>query len=391
MFKILGGTYLELCIEPQYRELYGSGLRAAVALSNTGKKISFTSCIGKDKYDAAKSICDNFNIVSNFKLIEETVSFHYYHPLSSPIFQSSIFDRPKVSLPDIDAENILYYGMIEATAKVSCDFAVYDAQNSIGFRETESTAEHLAILVNQNEARLISGLKDSVDLEQIGRSLLESQGAEVVVIKNGSSGALVIEDSGIHKIPVFATSAVWPIGSGDIFSAAFAWKWMLEKESAFDSAMYASRFTAYYCESRLLPLPTDIPHYEALSDRSKKKKIYLAGPFFNIAERWLINEVRSCLLSFGNQVFSPFHDVGFGESLDIACQDLEGIKSADVIFAIVNGLDPGTLFEVGYARAIGKRVVLLAENINEVDLLMLEGSNCEITNDLSTAVYKASW
>jgi len=59
--------------------------------------------------------------------------------------------------------------------------------------------------------------------------------------------------------------------------------------------------------------------------------------------------------------------------------------------AVVNGLDAGTLFEIGYAKSLGKKVVAFAQNVNSSDLTMLIGTDCEITSDFSTAVYKASW
>ena len=105
----------------------------------------------------------------------------------------------------------------------------------------------------------------------------------------------------------------------------------------------------------------------------------------------MINEIRNKLIEFGNQVFSPFHDVGIGSAEQVVDKDLAAIRDSDVLFVILSGTDPGTIFEIGYAKASAKRVVILAENIKENDLTMFIGTGCEITNDLSTAIYKASW
>lgn len=110
-----------------------------------------------------------------------------------------------------------------------------------------------------------------------------------------------------------------------------------------------------------------------------------------------MNELRSVLLQFGNTVFSPYHDIGLlegnvlEESKEIATKDLKGLLECKTILAIVTGLDAGTLFEIGYAISNKKKVVVLAENVKNEDLVMLFGTDCIITNDFSTAVYKASW
>jgi nucleoside 2-deoxyribosyltransferase len=75
----------------------------------------------------------------------------------------------------------------------------------------------------------------------------------------------------------------------------------------------------------------------------------------------------------------------------VVAPDLDGIARAEVVLAVVSGLDAGTLFEIGYAKALGKRVVIYSENVSENDLTMMIGSNCEIIEDFSTVVYQTSW
>jgi nucleoside 2-deoxyribosyltransferase len=235
-------------------------------------------------------------------------------------------------------------------------------------------------------------------LISIGQSLQFSENAEIVVIKNGVHGALVFEKHNVFEIPVFNTSYVWPIGSGDIFSAIFSWKWIIEKESAYNSAFQASKYTAQYCQTKHLPVREPKKPLNRIEIKNKTKNIYLAGPFFSISERWLINEMRNTLINFGNNVFSPLHDVGiidtgeiYNNAKAIATKDLEGLAKCDTVLAVITGIDAGTLFEIGYAKSLNKKIVILAQNICENDLTMLIGTGCEITNDFSTAIYKVSW
>lgn len=392
MLTIVGGTYLELCQEPHWAELYGSGFRAAAALAGNVPNIQFHSCVGKDFAAVAASNATAYGFTADFRQIPKTVEFSYHHPLAPPfIHPVSVLSQPKTQLPTVTADTILVYGQIEASIPVAGNYVIYDPQNHIPWRNTNSTAKHLALVLNRNEALLLSGLKDEEDLTKVGASLLTSEKAEVVIIKNGSQGAWVIEHSGAQLVPVFKTSSVWSIGSGDIFSAVFAWKWAVEKLPVPAAARLASQYTAHFCQSKVLPLPAQPASLEALQPKPASQLVYLAGPFFTMAERWLINELRDKLLEFGNRVFSPLHDVGTGTPHQVVGPDIAGIRQADVVLAVATGLDAGTIFEIGFARALEKRVVVLAENTTEHDLTMLIGTDCEITNDFTTAVYRTSW
>ena len=118
--------------------------------------------------------------------------------------------------------------------------------------------------------------------------------------------------------------------------------------------------------------------------------MYLAGPFFSLSQLWLIEEARGQLLEMGLNVFSPVHDVGHGSAEDVA-QDLDAIHECDLMLAIGDGLDAGTIYEIGYARALKKPVIMYVENESEEDQKMMVGSGCIITDDFVTAIYQAAW
>lgn len=390
MLTIIGGTYREICDDPSWDELYGSGLRAAIALSTHIPTIQFTTCIGAEDSADLQAVCDVFAIQLTATPIAETVTFRYQHPLARPAWR----EPAKVTLPPVEAANILLYDLLEADVAVKGQRVVYDPQSGIpvSFRSTGSTAEHLALVLNKREALSLARLPTGTDLTHVGQQLLVSEGADVVVIKNGAHGALVIEASGVQTVPVFETRSVWPIGSGDIFSAVFAWQWLHEQRPAAEAALAASRLTAQYCQFKYLPLPAAPDEdFKPLLPRPERRKIYLAGPFFTLAQRWLIAEALDKLAEFGNDVFSPFHEIGLGSAEQVVAKDIAAIEWADVVVAMLDGLDPGTLFEIGYAKALGKHVVVYIEDPGRHDLTMLIGTNCEITNDFTTAIYKASW
>lgn len=391
---IVGGTYKERCNEPYWKELFGSGLRAAVALSSELKGIEFHTFIGEGDLETLKDICEGYNIKLSEQVTAQTFSFNYNHPLSTTILVPELSAVESQNLGTISGTNVLMFGMIEGSASILGDKVVYDPQsgiNPISFKATDSTAKRLAVVLNRQEARVLTGLRHESNLETLGIKVAEMEGAEVVVVKDGANGAMVFDAGRCSKIPVYRTKTIFSIGSGDIFTAVFFWKWAVENEGAAKAADFASRYTAHYCQNRYLPLPHNIEQFIPLEKRTTPNKVYLAGPFFTISERWFINETYLRLKEFGNEVFSPFHQVGLGLPHQVVPQDLEAIEKSTVILAIISGADPGTLFEVGYAIAKEKRVIVLAENISEGNLAMMIGSNCEITSDFTSAIYLASW
>lgn len=397
MLNIIGGTYVENCIDPSYKELYGSGVRAAAALSNKGFDINLYSTISKNFKELAELKSRTFGYKCNYTNIEETIEFDYFHPLSTPSITNYDYKSPILKIELSKNGDFLYYGMLEAQFIFQGNYVVYDPQNYKSFKSTGSTANHLAIILNKKEALHFSKSK-SDNLLTIGNEILAAENAEVVIIKNGVKGAYVVDKDGMFEIPIFYTTNVWPIGSGDIFTATYAWQWIIEKKSPRYSAYFASRMTAFFCQTMQLPIYESSEKLLPREIIKIKNKVYLAGPFFTVAEKWLINEIREILIDFGNNVFSPFHDVGillkekiYTESINIAKQDLDAIIKCDTILAIMSGLDAGTMFEIGFAKAIKKRVIIFAQNVDENDLVMLIGSECEITKDLSTAIYMASW
>jgi len=247
----------------------------------------------------------------------------------------------------------------------------------------------LAIVANRSEIIGMSGLNDAI----AGAQALLDNGAEVVVVKSGASGAFVVERSGVTRVPAYRSSRVWTVGSGDVFAAMFSARWAVNYDSPIEAATWASKAVAAYAESMALPVPT----MESLRSEPRREaaivpgRAYLASPFFTIGQRWLVDEVRRGLRELGIDVFSPIHDVGSGPADVVGPADLDGIGKCDRIFAVLDGLDSGTLFEVGYARAKGLPVYALAQSVPGEDLKMVTGSDCRIFDDLVTALHHTVW
>lgn len=287
------------------------------------------------------------------------------------------------------------YGLLESNIQVEGEYVVYDPQspvNPIPFSKTGSKAEKLITIINKSEATVIVG---SRDISKIRDHFFQIEKCHALIVKMGPQGAFVFEDSSSDPsiIPVFRTQIVWPIGSGDVFSAFFAASWF-QGESISKSALLASQATAIYCNSKSLTIGDQLEKSSLIPLETKdtpKGKVYIAGPFFTFSQRWLINEIRDALKLSGLKTFSPFHDVGHGRAKDVVDKDLKGLNESEIVLAVIDGLDSGTLFEVGYAISKGIKVIAFVQNESEESLKMLEGTGCIIEEDFTTAIYKTFW
>ncbi len=103
-----------------------------------------------------------------------------------------------------------------------------------------------------------------------------------------------------------------------------------------------------------------------------KKIIYLASPygFSKQCSEKLLPEFISCLENLGAEVWEPFqrnNQIDFsktGWAHQVAMSDLNDLKDANGIFAIVNGTPPdeGVMVELGVAIALEKPTFLFRDD-----------------------------
>lgn len=386
---IAGGVYFERCLAPDRKALLGSGGRAAAALTSLSNQVTLHSFHPAGRMLDAQYSLGAYGVETHFHASPAVIGFEYLHPMSSP--RISPVPLPVAGTVDVEAEIVLRFGCLEGDFRISGRRVVFDPQSGsapTSFSSNGSKAKNLALVLNRGEATLLTGEDDPA---RAAEALAQSDGADVIVIKMGAAGALVVDGKRQQRIPAYQANAIDKIGSGDVFSATFAHFWGEQGQDAAAAADLASRYTAGYVEDRLLPLPVTPPEKAPINPPTKRPKVYLGGPFFTTPQLWMIEEARSGLLSLGADVFSPMHDVGFGLDATVASKDLAGLDGCDVMLALLSDPDPGTLFEVGHARATGKPVVALIESPRKQDPTMLVGTNCEVVDDLATALYRAVW
>lgn len=396
MLNIIGGSYFEYCREPFWDELYGSGFRSAVALSQSGIEVHFHTFADSDAEQRLRLMAEHVGVRVSITPISATVHFEYVHALSNAVVYPKLeYLSNQNSLELTIDDDVIYFGFFEGDAVIHGKRVIYDPQSPgqpKSFWNNGSTAEELVLILNYKEACLLAGTEV---FDEIISYLIDIEKANVAVIKNGPCGAFVVhKDKSIAEIPAFRTDKVWTIGSGDIFTTYFAQAYFINGQSPKDAGLSASKATAWYSENRTLPVPADLTKFVRptfFCQTLPPLTVYLAGPFFTMSQRWLVHEFYDALLAIGLEVFSPFHDVGPGGPEEVVEPDIEGLKKADLVLAILDCLDSGTLFEVGYATSLGKPIVGFCENEPPERLTMLQGSGATVYNDFVTTIYQIVW
>lgn len=400
---IAGGTYQEICEFPYDERLYGPGLRGAAAIREVSSEpTGLHTFVGPDEERQAEMKATTYGFGLEAVTIPETVTYRYLHNHSNPV-RSPKLNNNDQELGPIEGNAILRFGFVEGTAVVNGDRVVYDPQSEEEepFHENGSEATELAVVLNRSEAQAFTG-EESLS-EMLDELTTGNSSADVAVIKCGPSGAVVRTQNETIEIPVFETERVWNIGSGDVFSSLFSVYWAEHELPADEAARKASLGTAYYCHTRNLPVPRNpMEEKKGFQPAEREPKldqepptIYLAAPFFDIGEFWLMEEVRRILSGERINVISPYHDIGreeeYDDPEDMSENDLEALEDADGVLALIDNSDPGTNFELGYARSLGKPVVAYQHEPEKGRTTMLEGAGCPVYGDLATAIFKIIW
>jgi nucleoside 2-deoxyribosyltransferase len=394
---IVGGVYRERCAKPSWDEIFGSGGRAASSLARMGASVALFAYADEMARGSMEARAALERFTFHPRPIERSISFDYLHGLDTPRISAMHEPLPPIKLR---APLVVRFGMLEGDAIVKAEKAVYDPQSATSpqsFAANGSESSVLAIVLNRSEAILLTGLANG-SVPDLARALRKRERAQAVVIKMGALGAFVSEGSKTAQIPVYQSSQVWKIGSGDAFVAEFSHQWLIEGRSAIESADLASRATAFFCEKRAFATQAELDAYTPrplkVSARFRKgyrPTVYLAGPFFTLADLWMIEQVRASLTAMGLSVFSPYHNIGHGSAHDVVLKDLDAIQKADLVFAVGDGLDSGTMYEIGYARSRDKPVIVYCESETEEAMKMMLGSGCILCEDFVSAIYRSVW
>ena len=122
--------------------------------------------------------------------------------------------------------------------------------------------------------------------------------------------------------------------------------------------------------------------------------VYIAGPLFDDHERNYLESIAEIFETRGYKTFLPHRDAGVvsgeytqEEKKKIFTTDLNALKQADIIVALLTGrdVDSGTAAEIGYAFAKDKTLIGIdANNVKFLNIFVwgLLGKGENIYNSL---------
>ncbi|MCK1338634.1 carbohydrate kinase family protein [Bradyrhizobium sp. 38] len=298
------------------------------------------------------------------------VVFSYLHPLSQPAIIPRIISQEEPLL--VDGELVLRFGMVEGDAIVTAKRAVYDPQNALAarFAANGSKAEQLAIVLNELELRQFG---KSEDIHVAANHILKSDSADAVVAKCGVKGAWVFAPNETPRwVSAYRSSSIFKIGTGDVFSAVFAYHWAVRAAAPAEAATLASQSVAAYAASRVLPV-RQVDGSDLKPVGQSNLGVVVVGDTTTLADRWLREEAVSRLMDLGVSVRMATPDtLPKTGSLLLLADGLSGTAASIVAAAVSAGL---------FVVVFQQRSALPAE----------QRASVQYTDDFTTALYWAGW
>jgi sugar/nucleoside kinase (ribokinase family)/nucleoside 2-deoxyribosyltransferase len=396
------------------RRIGGSGYVAALTASALGAKVALVSFVGEDDSRAALAALQRADVDTSAVQVLPGASGIFafediadrqaprpsYRPSESFPDREPASDLPKAAVvlafgfPDFDCLEWIR-DALEPGGTFLWDRQGWLSRNIEPLALEELPARqriYLANLQEMLEATNRSSYKDGLSEP--------AAGFDVTVIKCGRWGTIVVDGTTlVSLVPAFLAETRSVIGSGDTFAGAFAAQ-LVEGGDLPDAAYIGAAAASLVIERQSNVPPRGLSAAVAAVRNSRarrfvnpvtleKRRIYLAGPWFSVAESMLVSELESALSNLGVAVISPRRDIGelgprstTAEVLDIGQRDFEAIDTCDLLVALLDGDDPGTLIEVGYAAHAKTPIVALASRPDAVPQPMRMAAGVVVTDTL---------
>ncbi len=329
MISIAGGVYAERCKYPTWDQIYGSGLRAAIAMSSVSDSVHLHAYVPDEWMEDVEATLASFGVTPQLRASEYPMTFEYLNT-----FQPNALPRElSPPYPDlmVKCEVVLRFGMLEGDACVKGDRVVYDPQSpTASFYGNGSTAGSLAMIVTGREllssTHAKSGSGDGLERHMPDEDDLLSaivalrdlpQAPQIVLVKDGLGGLMLFHGDQPVRIPSYAAESFFRIGSGDVTAAAFAHAWGELGWDPVDAAHYAARCTAHFVEGPRLPLPSVAEVGNRMPNKVRREEIRIVG-LGDFELQALVLTTRSWLSYLGGSI----RHVTFGlDDLDSRVQE----------------------------------------------------------------------
>ncbi|MCM5554075.1 hypothetical protein [Pleomorphomonas sp. NRK KF1] len=280
---IAGGTYLEHCQYPKWERLFGSGMRAAIAVSELSENTVLHTYVPNAWRKDVEATLASFGIIGKLEPTKHELIFEYLDTLQKsyvpPIPAEAEQEKPLIVAGDV----VLRFGLMEGTAEVKGRTVVYAPQNSyVKFHKNGSKADRLAVILSKEELLGFGGLDGKLPTEdylaEAAQNVFEDKPApQIILTKDGFGGLQVFFGGDPISIKSYSAESYFRIGAGDVLAAAFAHAWGERGLEPVEAADFAARSVAYFVEDARLPLlpPSQLP--ELRQSRRNDQKLRLLG------------------------------------------------------------------------------------------------------------------
>lgn len=226
---VYGGCYGEIVRDQNIRRLMGSGMRAAATLSSLGVPVRLFTRVDDGSQEEAEAVAAAYGIALEPGDRAGTVTFDYPVSVAEPVVRAhdtrdlqGVASWPSAAQRH---ESAVDFGMVEGPSAFESEMLVLDPQHATleetGYRT--GVAGRVALIAN---AREVARLSPAQTPAQSATQLLR-EGFEVVVVKCGALGTLVVTgEESPSWLPAHPTHSVAALGTGNVFTAAFARYWV---------------------------------------------------------------------------------------------------------------------------------------------------------------------
>lgn len=385
---VVGGTYLEECDWPEWQRIMGSGVRAALAVSEVspGSEL-YTYVDDVARSDLAITMTER-GIKTHVRKRREPIVFYYKHPLTSPPEQEPDEWRSKSArVWTIQGDTVLAFRLLESKVLVNADRAVFE----ISPRDEEiarGKIGSLALIAAEDE--LPDTTSDAAEsFRDVAARLMAAHNADLMIVRRRAGGGVLFDGELEHAVPAYVARQWFKIGAGNVFCAMFAHYWGEKKMNPLRAAELASRSSAYYAGELAIPMVAEgsLPAMETF-DPSIPCKIFIASPCASMAQQWLLNQAIESLEHLGVTTVSAY-DLGL-DGVPLEGGDIGRVlDDCDAVLVLAEGADIASALAVGLARVRHLPIVVLAEDSKKARLDLWHGTHCEIARDFATSVYRA--
>lgn len=412
---VIGGIFREQL--PGARRPGGSGFVAALTAAAMGVDVALFSFVGEQdstalrplrragvNVDAVQILPGKAGIFAFTDELEERAPRPTYRSAEHLPSSAAWGDCPTAAVvlafgfPDFDPRQWISAAVQEQGT------VVWDLQ---GWLSREIEPEFFAALPVARRVNLanLAEAKASQGTQTAFAALSEvpPEGFQAAVVKAGRWGTLVASEDNVHMVGAFTTIVNSAIGSGDCFAGALAAGLATGTPLPEAARLGAAAASLYVERAGNRPPPAlNVGVADAVANRPQvfvgpvvceDLRVYLAGPWFTVAESMLISQLEAVLEHLGLAVVSPRRDIrelGPGASADeiweVGREDYRAIDSCQLVVAVLDHDDPGTLMELGYAHKAKKPIVGLRSQPDNGPQPMREAAEVRVATTVSQLV-----